>query len=110
MSAIWQVVTTIDSPEAAERIARTLVDQRLAACVQIEGPCLSIYRWKGELESTREWRCAIKTSESLFPTVCQVIQQQHSYEVPEIMAMPIVGVSDDYLDWLLAQLDPTRAK
>ncbi len=109
MSAIWQVVTTIDSPEAAEQMGRTLVDQRLAACVQIEGPCLSVYRWKGQLESTREWRCVVKTSESLFPAVCQAIQEQHGYEVPEIVATPIVGASEDYFDWVLAQLDLTRA-
>ena len=110
MSSAWQVVTTIDSSEVAERIARVLVDQRLAACVQVEGPILSVYRWKGAIETAREWRCVIKTTETLFPAVSQAIRQQHPYDVPEIVATAIVGVSDDYRDWLLAQLGPTAGR
>ena len=100
MSAAWQVVTTIDSPEAAERIARALVDQRLAACVQIEGPCLSVYRWKEKTEESTEWMCLIKTTAELYDAVETAIQAQHHYDEPEIIATKIERGSPGYLAWI----------
>ncbi|MGH7757607.1 MAG: divalent-cation tolerance protein CutA, partial [Vulcanimicrobiaceae bacterium] len=77
-----QIVTTTATREDAERIARALVERRLAACVQIDGPIVSHYRWQGAVEAGSEWRCAIKTRAALFDTVAAAIRELHPYEVP----------------------------
>ena len=100
MSEYCQVVTTIDSREDAERIARELVQRRLAACVQIVGPIRSIYRWQGKIETAEEWQCWAKTRRELYEPIEQAIRRLHSYDVPEILAIPIVVGSADYLAWL----------
>jgi periplasmic divalent cation tolerance protein len=95
-----QISTTTDKKEEAERIAEALVDQHLAACVQIIGPMTSIYRWRGKIENTTEWICQIKTTRAMFDMVENVIISIHSYEVPEIIAVPIVNGSANYLQWM----------
>ena len=95
-----QVLTTVEKREEAETIARSLVEKRLAACVQIIGPITSTYRWKGEIETAEEWQCLVKTRRELYPQVERAIRRLHSYEVPEIIATPIVAASADYLEWL----------
>jgi periplasmic divalent cation tolerance protein len=97
-----QVVTTTPSRELAQEIADSLVEERLAACVQVEGPILSTYRWQGKTEADQEWRVIVKTTEDRFDQVQAAIRQMHPYEVPEILAVAIVGGSRDYLDWLEA--------
>ena len=77
-----------------------LVEKRLAACVQIGSPILSVYRWKGEIEESSEIPLAIKSSRELFPRIQAEIKRLHSYEVPEIVALPIVDGAEDYLLWL----------
>ena len=101
-----QVATTTDSEEAAKAIAGELVAKRLAACVQVIGPIASTYRWKGRIESEREWLCLIKTRRSLYPKVEKAILALHNYETPEIVALPIIAGSKGYLKWLR---DETRA-
>ena len=98
-----QVVTTTASQEGAKKIAQALVEQRLAGCVQIVGPVKSVYRWKGQVESAVEWQCWIKTRRTKFEAVAQVIRQLHTYEVPEILAIPIVEGSEAYLIWLASE-------
>lgn len=100
-----QVVTTTASQASAKKIAQTLVEQRLAGCVQMVGPVKSIYRWKGQIESAVEWQCWIKTRRAKYEAVAQVIRQMHPYEVPEILAMPIVGGSEAYLRWLASETE-----
>ena len=95
-----QVVTTISGKRGAEKIAKSLIDKRLAACVQIIGPIKSVYRWKGKIENAKEWVCVIKTRKTLYKKVESAIRKIHPYEVPEIIAMPIVAASKDYLKWL----------
>ena len=95
-----QVITTTETKEQAMAIARHLVEKKLAACVQIYGPMESIYRWKGEIEMAREFLCLVKTREDLFPQVEAAIKKLHSYETPEIIAVPIVRGSAEYLTWL----------
>jgi periplasmic divalent cation tolerance protein len=95
-----QVVTTTASREEAQTIAHTLVEKKLAACVQIVGPVTSIYRWQGKIESATEWQCWMKTRQSKYPTLEKAIRKLHSYEVPEILAMPITAGSEKYLRWL----------
>jgi periplasmic divalent cation tolerance protein len=69
------------------------------------GPVKSIYRWKGQIESAVEWQCWIKTRRAKYEAVAQVIRQMHPYEVPEILAMPIVGGSEAYLRWLASETE-----
>lgn len=94
------VLSNCGSAEEAERIARRLVDLRLAACANISGPVRSIYRWKGAVEDAQEWGIAIKTTAALFPQLRDELRRVHSYETPEIIAVPIVDGLDEYLDWI----------
>lgn len=100
MISYIQVMTTTETKEQAEAIARYLVEEKLAACVQITGAVESTYRWKGKIECTREWLCLIKTREDLFLKVESAIKKLHSYETPEIIAVPIVKGSKDYFKWM----------
>jgi len=95
-----QVVTTTGSADEARRIAMALVEEKLAACVQIVGPIESIYRWQGKLEKATEWQCWIKTRRQNYDAVEAAIRRWHSYEVPEILAVPIITGSEAYLKWL----------
>jgi periplasmic divalent cation tolerance protein len=104
MEGFIQVTTTTERREDAERIARALVEKRLAACVQIAGPLTSIYRWKGKIETAAEWLCLIKSREENYGAIEQAIRSLHPYETPEIMAVPVIAGSRDYLDWLRGEL------
>lgn len=95
-----QVITTLDSESAAQRIASALVERRLAACVQIVGPITSTFRWAGQIETTTEWLCLCKTRADVYEALEQAIRELHPYQVPEILALPIVAGSRSYLDWL----------
>ena len=95
-----QVITTVSGKSDAEKIARALIAKDLAACVQIGGPIKSIYRWKGRIETAKEWVCIIKTRKSFYKKVEKAIKENHPYEVPEIIAVSIVEGSKTYLKWL----------
>ncbi|MEO0228341.1 MAG: divalent-cation tolerance protein CutA [candidate division WOR-3 bacterium] len=95
-----QVFTTVKKKEDAERIARIVVEKRLAGCVQILGPIKSIYWWKGKIESAEEWLCIIKSKKELYPELEKTIKENHPYETPEIIAMPIIAGYEGYLKWL----------
>ncbi len=99
-----QVVTTTGSRQQADEIAAALVARRLAACVQVAGPITSSYHWKGQIETSSEWQCVAKTREDLYPQVEQAIHLIHDYEVPEILAVPIVAASASYTAWLESEL------
>ncbi len=99
-----QVMTTTASKDEAQRIARALLEQRLAACVQIVGPIESLYWWQGALTKSEEWLCLAKSELELFSKIEETIKTLHSYEVPEILALPIVAGSDSYLRWLHEQV------
>jgi periplasmic divalent cation tolerance protein len=94
------VITTTESEDEAKQIARGLVEERLAACVQIGGPITSIYRWEGAVEEAAEYLCLIKTRADLYDQVEAAIRDRHSYELPEIIAVPVERGSEAYLDWL----------
>ncbi len=106
MGAFIQVVTTIDSRDAAERIARLLIEERLAVCVQIEGPMTSIYRWQGRVEESKEWRLTAKSRAGLFEAIVTAVRSVHSYEVPEIIATMIDRVDEAYSQWLEEEIRP----
>lgn len=99
-----QVLTTAGSEREAERIGAVLIERRLAACVQVLGPVASRYRWRGEVEEAREWQCLAKTEAARYAEVEATIREAHSYEEPEIVAVPIVAGSRGYLDWISASL------
>jgi periplasmic divalent cation tolerance protein len=94
------ILVTVNSQEEALRIARALVDSRLAACVNIISGLRSIYRWKGKSCDEGELLLLIKTRIALFEQVEGKIKEIHSYEVPEIVAIPITRGSETYLNWL----------
>ena len=104
MSACIQVLTTAGSEAEAEAIAAALLDARLAACVQTVGPITSAYVWQGERERATEWQCLAKTEERLYPEVEAAIRAIHSYEEPEIVAIPILTGSPGYLAWIGANV------
>ncbi len=104
-----QVLTTTASREDAERIARALVEGRLAACVQLVGPISSTYRWQGAIEISQEWLCLIKSRQDLYAELEAAVRRLHPYEVPEILAQPIVAGHPAYLAWLDAQLKQPEA-
>jgi len=95
------VLVTCGSAAEAKRIARALVEARLAACVNLlPGAVTSIYRWKGKVESARERLLLIKTSRNRLAKLQAAIRRLHSYDLPEIIALPIVAGSRAYLDWI----------
>jgi periplasmic divalent cation tolerance protein len=98
-----QVFTTVEKREDADRMASNVVEKRVAACVQIVGPIHSTYRWKGKVEEAGEWLLLMKTRRDLFSSLEKEIKTIHPYEVPEIIALPIVAGSASYLDWIAAE-------
>lgn len=86
--------------EEAEKIARALVERRLAACVNIISGVQSLYRWQGNVETAVECLMLVKTSRSRFDAIRDSIRQLHSYEVPEILAIPVTNGSQAYIDWI----------
>ena len=95
------VLVTCGSAEEARRMARTLVEKRLAACGNIVGaPVRSIYLWKGKVESAKEYLLVMKTTRKRFAALREAVKRLHSYGVPEIIALPIVAGSTEYLKWI----------
>jgi periplasmic divalent cation tolerance protein len=99
-----QVLTTVGSEEDAEKISAALVERRLAACVQTVGPIASRYRWRGDVETAREWQCLAKTEASRYAEVEAAIRELHPYDEPEILATPIAAGSAGYLAWVSESL------
>ena len=100
MNEFIQVTVAIDSEEGAHKIAEALVSKRLAASVWVSGPIISRYWWKGNIEKAEEWVCTVKTRQDLYQEVEQAIKDVHSYEVPGILAIPVVAGSQSYFDWI----------
>jgi periplasmic divalent cation tolerance protein len=103
LSAIINVVTTVDGREALERIGRSLLERRLIACLQMVGPIKSLYWWKGSIEDAEEWIGIMKTRPELYDQVEKEIRALHPYDVPEIMAIEAEKVSDSYGKWVAAE-------
>jgi periplasmic divalent cation tolerance protein len=98
------ILSTCATEEEAERLARLLVDARLAACVSVIPRMRSFYRWEGAVESSDECLLVIKSSRELFDSVRARIETAHSYEVPELLALPVVDGAANYMNWLDANL------
>ncbi|MFN0087454.1 MAG: divalent-cation tolerance protein CutA [Blastocatellia bacterium] len=100
------VLTTIESHEDAERLARILVERHLAACVQLLPSITSIYRWQGNVERATEILLLIKTTAAAYPQLEADILANHPYQTPEILALPVVEGLADYLNWLIISVQP----
>jgi len=98
------VMTSCAGEAEAEKLARALVESRLAACVNLVRGARSIYRWKGEIESAEEVLLVIKTSRECFADLREAVEKLHPYEVPELIALPVVAGAESYLAWLDASL------
>ena len=101
------ILSTCAGEEEAERLSRLLLDDRLAACVNVIRPMRSYYHWKGAIETAEECLLIIKSSRELFDSVRQVLEQAHSYEIPEVLAIPVVDGAKNYINWLEANLKKT---
>src|SRR6185295_18386371 len=99
MTEYIQITTTTGKRQDAEQIAAELVSRRLAACVQVSGPVVSTFRWQGKIETTEEWMCVIKTDHAHLAAIQTAFETIHPYEVPEVVATPIVDGSAEYLKW-----------
>jgi periplasmic divalent cation tolerance protein len=103
------VLITCRSTGQARRIARALVTARLAACGNVlEAPVRSIYRWKGRIESAKEFLLILKTTRKHFAAIGQAVRRLHTYEVPEIIAVPIAKGARDYLAWISGSVSPEK--
>ena len=98
------VFSTASSAEEAEKIARGLVDARLAACVNVVPGMRSFYRWKGNIEDTAEWLLVIKSSRGRFDALRTALEKLHSYEVPEVIALSVIDGAQNYLNWMDGEL------
>lgn len=99
------VISTTDNEQAARALAAGAIDAKLGACAQVVGPITSVFRWEGEVQTEQEWRVEIKTTADRVAVLTEHIKANHSYDVPEVIATPIIGGSTEYLSWLV---DETR--
>jgi periplasmic divalent cation tolerance protein len=104
MAEFLQITTTTGTRQDAQQIAEALVSRRLAGCVQVNGPIQSTYRWQGNVETAEEWMCTAKTGRDQLPAIEKLLGELHKYEVPELIATPIICGSEKYLAWLAEQL------
>ena len=103
------VLVTCGSASEARKIARALVEQHLAACANlVTTPVHSIYRWMGKVESAKEFLLIIKTTKARFAKLTAEVKRLHSYDVPEIIALPIARGASNYLTWISESVKPSR--
>lgn len=103
----WQVTTTAGSREDADALGLGAVAARLAACAQLHGPITSTYWWAGQVESAQEWAVVLKTTSLRYPALEAYLRHAHPYQVPEILAVPVVAGSAEYLAWVRQQTTPS---
>lgn len=109
MKRYVQVVTTVDSQEAAEKVAATVLQERLAACVQIV-PCRSMYHWQGTIETAAEFLCVMKSRSDLLAELENVVAGAHPYEVPELLATEVLWSGKAYEGWMNGELRPPKGE
>jgi periplasmic divalent cation tolerance protein len=103
------IFVTAASRSECKKIARHLVETRLAACVNISQPIESVYRWEGQISDEREFLLTIKSTRELFPEIKTEISKMHSYHTPEIICLPIIDGSRNYLQWISDSVKPAGA-
>jgi len=94
------VITTTDSREEAQRIARAMVEKRLAACAQVSGPIESHFHWDNRIDRAEEWQCKFKTAQGKYPELERAIVEMHSYEVPQVVAFPVTMAFKAFAQWV----------
>jgi Uncharacterized protein involved in tolerance to divalent cations len=102
-----QVITTTDSREAADGLARSAVEARVAACAQVVGPITSTYWWEGKIETAEEWQVVFKTTVERYAALEENIRTHHSYDVPEILCTPVTAGNPAYLEWVTTETRPS---
>jgi len=100
------VLVTAAGQEEAEALSRILLGERLCACVTIVPQTTSLFRWQGNIDVARESLLVVKTTREALPALGAAIKRHHSYQVPEVLAIPVVGGSAEYLDWLTTETKP----
>jgi len=103
---VLAVLTTTDSEEKARELAAGAVRRQVAACAQISAPITSVYRWEGEVQTDPEWQVLFKTAASAYEALEAYLREAHDYDVPEIIATPVVRGGADYLDWVAEETAP----
>jgi periplasmic divalent cation tolerance protein len=106
VNEFMQVSTTVNSKQSADKIARKLLDERVTSCVQVFGPIQSHYWWKGRIERTKEWVCFIKARSSDYRRIEDSVKEVHPYDVPEILALPVLRGNASYLRWIRNETAP----
>jgi len=104
MSTFIEIHITTATEDEAIRLGEALVEAKLAACAQVSGPIRSIYVWEGKKESALEWVCCLKSREFLFGELVEAVRKIHSYQCPQIIAIPILNMNDDYQQWMTDNL------
>ncbi len=99
-----QIFVTVPDRRSASRLSRVLLEERLAACVQVFGSITSRYWWQGRIEQSREWLLVIKTGKAQYARLERRIRELHPYQVPEVIAVPVAAGYRLYLDWLNSEL------
>lgn len=105
MTEFIVIFVTASSPEEAQKIAHTLVEEKLAACVNVLSPVQSIFRWQNQLCNEQETLLILKTASSKANAVIERVQHLHSYDVPEVIALPIITGSREYLNWVQSEIE-----
>ncbi|MFB9469197.1 divalent-cation tolerance protein CutA [Nonomuraea salmonea] len=106
MAEFLEVHVTVPDRDVADRIAAAVVGERLAAGAQLVAPITSVYWWRGEMRRADEWLLFMKTTGERFEELAATIRRLHSYEVPQIIAVPLVAGTADYLEWIRREADP----
>ena len=104
----YQVHVTVPTAEEGDRLTRSVVERRLAASGQVSGPITSTYWWRGAMESAHEWTCVYKTTGPRLGALMDTVRQEHSYDVPEIIATRIDAGDPDFLTWLEQETAPRQ--
>jgi periplasmic divalent cation tolerance protein len=103
---VWQVSTSVGTEQDAESLALGAVGAHLAACAHVNGPVTSVFHWEGELRTEPEWTVVLKSTAARFPALESYLRTAHPYEVPEILAVPVVAGSVEYSAWVRAEVVP----
>lgn len=102
------IYATYPDRESAGRAANLLISKRLAACVNLHAPCVSVYRWEGKMETTAEIPVIIKTREALADEAIRIAESEHPYDTPCFLKLPVTGGATGYIDWLTTETSPLR--
>lgn len=94
------VITNMPDAESASRLAHTLIEQHAAACVNVLAPCTSVYHWQGQVETATEYPVFIKSTRDAYARIETLIRDEHPYELPEIISLPVDAALPEYLNWV----------